>query len=305
MELKWLEDLVCVAEKGHFARAALDRGVTQSALSRRIKSLETWAGAELLDRSHHPIMLTPAGEEFIHLARDIIRTSYKGRAEIADYARIAETGVTFACLHTLALFFLPTLVTRLRKSAGRFETSIVAETRTVDEYLEGLFSGASDFFVCFVHPAVQFEINEKEFPKLDIGVDRMLPYGLASKFDAGLFASSQKPIPYLEFSGTSYMSRVVQNIIKPAPFRSRLTPVFRASLAESLCTAALQGLGIGWLPETLVLNNPRAERLQPLSQEWLATLKITIYRSAQNSRPVVDRIWAALSEENTADPVPN
>lgn len=301
MELKWLEDLVCVAEKGHFARAAIDRGVTQSALSRRIKSLETWAGAELLDRSHHPIMLTPAGEEFIQLARDIIRKSYRGRAEIADYARIAKTGVTFACLHTLALFFLPTLVTKLRKNAGAFETSIVAETRTVEEYLEGLFSGASDFFVCFVHPAVQFGIDDKEFPKLDIGVDRMLPYGLTGKFDKNLFADTNSRIPYLEFSGTSYMSRVVQSIIQHAPFKQRLSPVFRASLAESLCTAALQGLGVAWLPESLVLNNSEAERLTTFDDKWSTTLNITIFRSASNTRPIVNKIWNALQDEYAPD----
>ena len=72
MELKWFEDLIAVAEKGHFARAAETRFLTQSALSRRIKSLETWIGAELLDRTSHPIGLTPAGIEFMPTAREIV-----------------------------------------------------------------------------------------------------------------------------------------------------------------------------------------------------------------------------------------
>ncbi|MEL7783120.1 LysR family transcriptional regulator [Citromicrobium bathyomarinum] len=79
MHLRWLEDLVCVAEEGHFARAAERRHVTQSALSRRIKSLELWAGAELLDRSKHPIRLTAAGAEFVTVARGIIGQAYEAR----------------------------------------------------------------------------------------------------------------------------------------------------------------------------------------------------------------------------------
>lgn len=301
MELKWLEDLVSVAEKGHFARAALDRGVTQSALSRRIKSLELWAGAELLDRSQHPISLTPAGEEFMLSAREIIKRSYKGRADVVDYARIADTGVTLACLHTLALFFIPTLVRDLRKAAGAFETSVIADARTVEEYLEGLYNGSSDFFVCFDHAVVSFDIDEKEFPRLDIGTDRILPYRIADDANADFFSQPHTQIPYLEFSGTSYLSRVVEHIIQKAPFKGQLSPVFRASLGESLCTAALQGLGVAWLPESMVINNPRAERLECLGEEWSTTLKIAIFRSATNSRTIVDKIWSEL-EKSMAQP---
>ncbi|WP_299329122.1 LysR family transcriptional regulator [Parasphingopyxis sp.] len=65
MELKWLEDFICAAEKGHFARAADHRFVTPSALSRRIQSLELWIGAPLFDRAVHPITLTAAGEDLM------------------------------------------------------------------------------------------------------------------------------------------------------------------------------------------------------------------------------------------------
>ena len=107
LEIRWLEDLICVAEKGHFVRAAKARHVTQSSLSRRIKSLETWVGTELLDRSHHPIRLTPAGDEFIVKAREIVRQSYLARTNASEYEGTTETSViTIACIDTLGLVYL-------------------------------------------------------------------------------------------------------------------------------------------------------------------------------------------------------
>ena len=51
MESKWLEDFVSLAETGSFSRSAALRHVTQPAFSRRIRSLEAWLGADLIDRS--------------------------------------------------------------------------------------------------------------------------------------------------------------------------------------------------------------------------------------------------------------
>ena len=62
METKWLEDFVSLAETRSFSRSAQLRHVTQPAFSRRIQSLEAWAGTDLVDRSSYPTRLTPAGQ---------------------------------------------------------------------------------------------------------------------------------------------------------------------------------------------------------------------------------------------------
>ena len=284
-----------VVEKGHFARAAESRNITQSAFSRRIKSLEIWAGTELLDRSQHPVSLTPAGRDFLPHAREMIRISYRARGEASEYARIAKSGVTIACLHTLALFQIPSLVAQLRREVGPFEASIIAETRSIEEYLESLINGGSDFFICYRHEAFPFDIDEADFPRIDIGTDRMLPYLAAG--DARIdFESADGPaIPYLEYAGTSFLSRVVQHTIKTVPFRSRLRGVYRGSLAESLCTAAVSGLGLAWLPETVVASNSRAQALECVGEDWQAPMQISAFRAASNNRDIVNKIWAALA----------
>lgn len=79
MHLAWLEDFIAIAETGYFGQSADKRLITKSALSRRIKSLEGWAGVELLDRSEHPIRLTSAGEQFVLVAEQVVCLLERGK----------------------------------------------------------------------------------------------------------------------------------------------------------------------------------------------------------------------------------
>lgn len=65
MQIKWLDDLLAIAEWKNFSRAAEVRCVTQSALSRRIRSLEEWVGVELVDRATYPVQAHPRRPAFL------------------------------------------------------------------------------------------------------------------------------------------------------------------------------------------------------------------------------------------------
>lgn len=296
MELKWLEDLAAVARLGHFARAAEARNVTQSALSRRIKSLEQWAGAQLVDRSKHPIQLTAAGAEFMSSASAIIKQAGEAQAAAANYARISERGVTIACLHTLALNFLPRLVADLHRRIPPFEAAIVPETRTIEDYLYALRNGTCDFFICYNHASIPFDVDIDDYPRLLISRDRVLPYAVSGQFDNILDAECGRTIPVLEYGPTSIMSRVLRQVFSSAHFERRLRTVYRATLAESLATAAREGLGVAWLPESIAEHFGTGSGLSIISQDFTEDLEIVILRSRLNTRPTVERIWDALGE---------
>lgn len=294
MELKWLEDFVTVAEKGHFARAASDRLITQSALSRRIQSLENWVGAELLDRSEHPIQLTPAGREFIRFATDIITQAHEGRALTSRYARINASSVTISSLHTLTLSYIPSLITWLQDQIGFFSSSVVAETRTVEEYLISLSNGSSDFFVCYDHPSLTFGMDADEFPKLELSQHNIYPYQSVGLPMVDLNQPKGESIDYLAYTPTTYMSRVVERCLSRTPARNRLRTVYRASLAESIFTATQKGLGLSWLPETVAPGTAKENGVVRVSDVFSTQLKICIYRSARNPDPLVQEIWDSL-----------
>ncbi|MFI6345570.1 LysR family transcriptional regulator [Streptomyces sp. NPDC050560] len=85
LDLRLVRCFTVVAETGHFGRAAAVLHLTQSSLSRQIRRLEEQVGARLLDRTPRGARLTEAGEVFLPLAGDVLRSS----ARAAERARAA------------------------------------------------------------------------------------------------------------------------------------------------------------------------------------------------------------------------
>jgi DNA-binding transcriptional LysR family regulator len=80
MEIKWVQDFLCLARNGSFSRAAEERHISQSGLSRRIRALEAWLGVELIDRSVNPACLTEAGIFFRDHAEEVLHQLLDARA---------------------------------------------------------------------------------------------------------------------------------------------------------------------------------------------------------------------------------
>lgn len=84
MDTKWLEDFVSLAETRSFSRSAQLRHVTQPAFSRRIQSLELWAGTDLIDRSSYPTTLTPAGKKLHAKALELLQSLQTAKSEMKE-----------------------------------------------------------------------------------------------------------------------------------------------------------------------------------------------------------------------------
>ena len=107
MDLKWLEDFISLAETHSFSRSAELRHVTQPAFSRRIRSLESWLGVDLIDRTAYPTRLTPAGELFHGQALEIIAQLNHARALLRGQQSAPPDTLNIAVPHNLALTFFP------------------------------------------------------------------------------------------------------------------------------------------------------------------------------------------------------
>lgn len=78
-----LRVFVRVMDLGNFSAAAIDLGLTPSAVSKLISRLEDRLGARLLARSTRRLTLTPEGEGFLVRARRIVADIEEAEAEVA------------------------------------------------------------------------------------------------------------------------------------------------------------------------------------------------------------------------------
>lgn len=84
LSLKWLEVFQLVAELGSAHAAAKQSGLSVSTVSHHLRSLDDHLGVDLLDRSHRPMRLTPAGTVFLKSVNEALGVLRKAQAELAS-----------------------------------------------------------------------------------------------------------------------------------------------------------------------------------------------------------------------------
>ncbi len=85
VELRQLRHFVAVAEEKNFSVAARRVCLSQPALTRSIKNLESTLRARLFERGAHGAMLTAAGEKFLDHARMILSDCERAADEIRGF----------------------------------------------------------------------------------------------------------------------------------------------------------------------------------------------------------------------------
>ncbi len=90
IEMRHLRYFVAVAEDASFTAAAQRVHVAQQVLSTQIRQLEDAIGAELLRRTSRGVVLTPAGEAFLGLARETLASLDRGVEAARNAARLVS-----------------------------------------------------------------------------------------------------------------------------------------------------------------------------------------------------------------------
>jgi len=173
MDLNWLRDFICLGRTLSFTRAAEERNITQSAFSRRIKSLGSWAGVSLIDRASFPVKLTPEGEQFLPIAKDAVAQLLGARQAIRDQDIGDHPFLRFAVLHTISVNFLSAKIEELEASISNLRTRVISDSLSTCCQL--LADGACDFLLCYRHPGSALVLDASQFACKDIAIDQLIP----------------------------------------------------------------------------------------------------------------------------------
>ncbi|MFI7126276.1 LysR family transcriptional regulator [Nonomuraea sp. NPDC050153] len=116
MQLQQLAYFVAVAETRHFTQAAERMRVAQPSLSKQIKALEADLGAPLFSRARGNVMLTPAGEALLPLARRILADADTARQEVAQLAGLRRGRVRLGATPSLCAGLLADALARFHRA---------------------------------------------------------------------------------------------------------------------------------------------------------------------------------------------
>lgn len=310
METKWLEDFVSLAETRSFSRSAQLRHVTQPAFSRRIQSLEAWAGTDLVDRSSYPTRLTPAGETLYGQSLEVLQALQSTRAMLRGHASAGQDVIEFAVPHTLAFTFFPAWVSTLRESFGPIKSRLIA--LNVHDAVMRLVEGSCDLLIAYHHDSQPFQLDSDRYEMVSLGEETVAPYALANEHGAPLFALPSRqdaPLPYLGYAPGAYLGLVVETLLKESGAAMHLDRVYETDMAEGLKAMALEGHGIAFLPQSAIRKELRARKLVsavgPGMPPLQAKLEIRAYREkplgkeahrsgAKPAKSAAQALWAHL-----------
>ncbi len=124
MELRNLEIFCDVVSRRSFSKAAAARDVTQSAASQAVKTLETYLGIELLDRSTRPFHLTPAGEVYFDGCRDVLERLRRVEDRVRKCDGQVSGHVRVAAIFSTGLLQMNHYVRQLRERFPQVEIAI-------------------------------------------------------------------------------------------------------------------------------------------------------------------------------------
>ncbi len=305
METKWLEDFVSLAETRSFSRSAQLRHVTQPAFSRRIQSLEAWAGIDLVDRTSYPTRLTPAGESFHAQALEILVALQATRNMMRSHQVSGLDTIDFAVPHTLAFAFFPHWLMDLRRAFGAVKCKLTA--LNVHDAVLRLTDGGCDLLIAYHHASQPLQLSPERYEMISLGQETVAPYAKADAQGEPIFRLPGTPsqrVPFLAFASGAYLGHLVDQILKHAAAATYLDAIYQTDMAEGLKAMAVEGHGLAFLPASLVRKELGAHRLVHAADaahvsDYELTMEVRIYRErpgvARHTKPGADALWSFLA----------
>jgi DNA-binding transcriptional LysR family regulator len=299
VDTSWLQDFLTLVETRNFTRAAARRNISQAAFSRRIQSLEAWAGTALFDRDSFPPTLTPAGEQMRQHAADLLGRLMDARGELAGRPVFGRDHVRLALPYVLSTSLFPAWWQRW--TAQRPLTCRLVHGNMHD-LAAALATGNADIMMAHDAAPLPLSLDASQFDRLVLAQDRLAPWvsrGAMAERRLDLPGSDSQPLPLLLYSQGLYFSRLVDLIRESAPARLQGVTVAEGDMADTLLQLAMRGAGLAWLPESSVTSavwrGPGSELVPPGSATgWSLPLAIVAFKARTARRRAVLDLWAQM-----------
>jgi DNA-binding transcriptional LysR family regulator len=185
MTLEQLRIFLEVAERGHVTRAAEALGMSQSAASAAVATLEASYQTKLFDRVGRGIELTETGRKFVREARAVLDRASMARSVLQDLAGLPAGPVAIAASQTIATYWLPRQLAAFHAANPQVRLNVVirntqeVESAVVEgEVNVGLVEGPTQ------HPALVRQPIDQDHMVLVVASDQPpLPVNASGRLD--------------------------------------------------------------------------------------------------------------------------
>ncbi|CAM3254789.1 LysR family transcriptional regulator [Brevibacillus invocatus] len=285
MSLNKYEVFTSVMETGSLTKAGELLGLTQSAVSHAIASLEQEFGLTLMIRGRSGISLTSNGERLYGYMREILRVNEQMKQEVDAIKGIESGTVNLGTFTSVSTQWLPGILKQFQDAYPNIEIKLFEGY--YDDIEEWVSAGKVDLGFVSMPTATSFDL-------LPLKKDRML-----------LLVPSDHPLAAREIVQVSELveetfimptigcDNDIQRILK----EYKLQPKIKYELGDDHAIIAMvqNGLGISILPEMILFRLPANICVIPLEGAHYRTIGIGA-PSMANLSPAAQRFLACVED---------
>jgi DNA-binding transcriptional LysR family regulator len=288
-----LEAFVAIADLGSFQRAASMLNLSQTALSHRIRKLETELGTALFIRTSREVALTKQAQQVLPVVREALRALGQAFGTLAETGARQAGRLSFACLPTLSASHLPALLRRFSQDFP--EIAVRLEDRPAPLVYELVQQGEVEFGIT---------IAGVQHWDLEIRAIYTEPYVLYVRRDDPLAARGR--VRRADLVGRTFVRIKTQSTMRQlvdealGDFRDRYRWRYQVQNPATALSLVLEGDAVTILPALMM--NASWPGLAALPFDDMApsrTLAVVTRRGAVLTAPA--RHLIALLEQHLAD----
>lgn len=291
MRSDWIDDLIALADADSLTEAAARRNVTQPAFSRRVRAIEDFLGAPVIDRARRPARVVPDLAERIEELRGLSDGISRLRARLGA-RREGARRLVIAAQHALAIAVLPRALPRVAQALPGAQIRLRTANR--DQCRALLLTREVAMALVMETDGLPIVRDEALVEQRLLGSERLIPVIAASRQDAVV---ADGPLALVSYPEDSFLGAVMERHVLPALGRTRaFTVACETALTPAVLQLVLAGWGAAWLPASMAAGPLARGELADLTAAFGAVpMRLSLLR-LRTPRPAAEEAaWRALT----------
>jgi len=281
MEIHQLKYFLTLVKYKHFTLASEELCISQSSLSKHVKSLESELGIQLINRSTRNMELTSFGEEFYVFSKKVIEDYSEMNIQLNKHLDLEKQYLKIGALPVMNQHGITALIASFEKNFPIIHVEIIQ--RKTKELITMLKNGELDvaFFITDSLTDTNFHTYPIMYDELVLITHKEHP--LAKEKSISFSEISEEDFIFFDFA--SGIHDVSINACKKAGFTPNI--IHKCNQIDTILELVSEGIGVSLLLDKVVsyFNNPRIEILH-FANSIKATTVLAIPKNKKTSQSI-------------------
>lgn len=294
MNQQSLEDLLAFIELRNITLAAQRRNISQPAYSRRLKALEESENTLLVDRSGRPSVPTKALTAMkyeIEIALLALQKVSKGFSIDTEF----KDSITIASVHSLSSGSLPLAIQRVENLIDQSDIRIFSANQDICFQL--LMTEQVSAMIAYEKADQPLQAPLDLVDKTVITTDQLIPVcspDFKPKLDT--LIKNNQTIPLISYPPDIFLGRVMYNdVVTRSSYK--FSQKFLAGMSSVVLTAATVGLGVAWIPASVIRDEIKNNSLVLLKEKDFERIDliVTMLQLRRKKSADMNTFWQELT----------